>query len=161
MRALAAGSTAFVLALAIALPAAAATLDRFTIDEVIQNEYSCGVVEVTKIHGEGTRLWDGESLVSISIHFVYEGTFTEPSTGRQITQRSHQNVTNRGGLFIATRGQGIFLRVGGEGVVFHDVGRLVFDPGNGSTLSATPKVLPFDDPTSGDRIDAAVCSMFD
>lgn len=160
MRSLVAGSAAVVLALAMAVPAAAATQDRFTVDDVIQNEYSCGVVEVTKVHGDGMRLWDGDTLLSISIHFQYDGVFTDPSTGRTITARSHQNVTNRD-MIITTRGQGIFLRVGGQGVVFHDVGRLVFDPWDGTTLSATPKVLPFDDPTAGDRIDAAVCSMFD
>jgi len=160
MRVRIAASLAVVMALAVALPAAASTQDRFTIDGVIENVYSCGVIEVTQVHGDGLARWAGDTLESVSIHFTYQGVFTDPTTGRQIAQLSHQNVTDQDGL-VATRGQGIFLRVAGDGVVFHDVGRLVFDPSDGSTQAATPKVLPFDDATAGDRIDAAVCGMFD
>ena len=160
MRVRIAGSTGLVLAMAIALPAAAATQNRFTVDDVIENVYSCGVVEVTQIHGDGLARWSGDTLESVSIHFVYDGLFTDPATGRQIGELSHQNVTERDGT-IATRGQGIFLRAAGAGVVLHDVGRLVFDPSDGSTRSATPKVITFDDAAVAARVDAAVCSMFD
>lgn len=155
------GAAALALAVSIAGPASANTRDRFTIDDVIENTYSCGVVETTHVLGRGTASFDADgNWLGTTIHFTYDGTFTDPATGRSIPERSSQTVTENDGL-IATRGQGIFLRVAGEGVVLHDVGRLVFDPSDGSTVSATPKVIPFDDPDIGAKIDAAVCSMFD
>ena len=98
--------------------------------------------------------------VGTAIHLTYTGIFTDPATGRTITQVDHQNVTEADGV-ITMRGQGAFIRLGGEGVLLHDVGRLVFDPSDGSTVSATPKVLTFDDPDAAAKVEAAVCSMFD
>jgi hypothetical protein len=149
-----------VLALSLAVPAAARTTERFTIDDVLEKEYSCGVVETTQIHGEGTASFAADgSWLGDSIRFWYSGEFVDPATGRVIEQHARQNVTVTPSE-VTTRGQGIFLRLAGEGVVMHDVGRLVFDPADQSTLFATPKVLAF----GGDfdaKIDAAVCSMFD
>ena len=149
------------LALGLALPASASTQDRFTIDDVIVDTFSCGVVVTTAIHGDGSAWFDADgNLIVVSIHFRYDGTFADPATGRTIHQTARQNVTDRGDR-IATRGQGTFLRLPGEGVVMYDVGRLVFDPADGATLKATPHVISFDDPTAAAKADAAVCGMFD
>ena len=91
---------------------------------------------------------------------TYDGTFTDPATGRVILQKGHQTVTEADGL-VTMRGQGFFLRLAGQGVVQHDDGRLVFDPSDGSTQFATPKVLRIDDPEIDAKSDAAVCGMFD
>lgn len=149
-----------VLALGLAIPAAARTTERFTIDDVIEKEYSCGVVETTQVHGEGTASFAGDgSWTSDFIRFRYSGEFVDPATGRVIEQHARQNLTITASE-IAGRGQGTFLRLAGEGVVMHDVGRLVFDPADGSTFFATPKVLVFDAALDA-KVDAAVCSMFD
>ena len=149
-----------VLALGLAVPAVARTTERFTIDDVIQKEYSCGVVETTQIHGDGAAAFDDDgSWLVDHIRFRYTGAFVDPATGRVIEQHARQNITITASE-ITTRGQGIFLRLAGEGVVLHDVGRLVFDPADESTLFATPKVLVFDAALDA-KVDAAVCSMFD
>ena len=157
----AAGLAALALAGTMVATATASTHTRFTINDTVAHEYSCGVIETTRIVGRATASFDGEGTwVGTSIHFVYDGTFTDPASGRVITQSAHQNVTEADG-FVTMRGQGFFLRMAGEGVVLHDVGRLQFDPGDGSTLSATPKVLRIDDPDIDAISDAAVCGMFD
>jgi hypothetical protein len=155
------GFVAVAFVAALAGPVAANTQDRFTIDDVLHNEYSCGVIETVHIVGRGWASFAGDgSWQGTTIHFTYDGLLEDPESGRTIRQVSHQNLTNVAGT-IATRGQGTFLRVAGEGVVLHDVGRLVFDGFTGATQSATPKVLPFDDPDVGAAIDAAICSLFD
>ena len=152
---------AFCLATVVAGPASANTQLRFTIDEVAEHEFSCGVMGTTRILGRGTVSFTGDGTwVATSIHFTYYGTFVDPGSGKTIEGQSHQNLTEADGV-VSTRGQGFFLRGDGEGLVLHDVGRLVFDPGDGSTQFATPKVLPFNDTDLESRIDAAVCGMFD
>lgn len=149
------------LAIGLAVPASAQTHERFTIDDEFEKSYSCGVVETTQVHGDATAYFAADgSWRSTTIHFQYEGRFVDPATGDVIEQRARQNLTERAGE-VSTRGQGIFLRLHGEGVVLHDVGRLVFDPTDGSTSFASAKVLAFDDPEAEARIDAAVCSLFD
>ncbi|TMF37892.1 MAG: hypothetical protein E6I26_06950 [Chloroflexi bacterium] len=155
------GVAGLCLAAALAAPVAANSQLRFTIDDTSVLTHSCGVVETTRIYGRGTASFDVDGTwVGTAIHLTYTGIFTDPATGRTITQVDHQNVTEADGV-ITMRGQGAFIRLGGEGVLLHDVGRLVFDPSDGSTVSATPKVLTFDDPDAAAKVEAAVCSMFD
>src|SRR5439155_5451277 len=155
------GVAGVCLAAALAAPVAANSQLRFTIDDTSVLTHSCGVVETTRIYGRGTASFDVDGTwVGTAIHLTYTGIFTDPATGRTITQVDHQNVTEADGV-ITMRGQGAFIRLGGEGVLLHDVGRLVFDPSDGSTVSATPKVLTFDDPDAAAKVEAAVCSMFD
>ena len=145
--------------LMLLVPSAAAATNRFTFEDVIEHQYSCGVVETTHVYGtEADHFRPDGSLDFVVIRFRYEGSFVDPASGQTIAQKARQNVTIDD--TIASRGQGIFLRLNGEGVVLHDVGRLVFDPGDLSTFTASAKVLPFDDPDLDGRIDAAVCSMF-
>ena len=146
---------------ALAGPVAANTQERFQFNDVVEREYSCGVLETTQIAGRGTASFAGDgSWIGTSIHLTYDGTFTDPVTGRVVRQKGHQNVTEADGL-VTMSGQGFFLRLAGEGVVLHDVGRLVFDPSDGSTQFATPTVLRIDDPGIDAKSDAAVCGMFD
>ena len=155
------GVAAMCLAAALAAPVAANSQVRFTIDDTVQVTHSCGIVESTHIYGRGTASFAGDGTwIGDSIHFTYTGTFTDPATGQTITQVDHQNVSVAAGL-VTLRGQGTFLRLGGEGVLLHDVGRLVLDPSDGSTVSATPKVITFDDPDGAAKVEAAICSMFE
>ena len=149
------------LAAALAGPIAASTHDYFDVNDVAEHEYSCGVLERTAITGRGTSSFAGDGTwIGTSIHLEYAGTLTDPASGRVIHQSARQNLKEAPGQ-LTTSGQGIFLRLAGEGVVLHDVGRLVFDLGDGSTQFATPKVLRFDDPDIDAKTDAAVCGMFD
>ncbi|HEX5014137.1 MAG TPA: hypothetical protein VFV72_08245 [Candidatus Limnocylindrales bacterium] len=156
-----AGLAGIALALGAALPAAANTQDRFVIDDVVERDYSCAVHETTLIHGVGTAQLDGDgNFLFVSIQFTYRGTFTDPATGRTITQTGRQHFSDDGSTMNLV-GQGTFLRMKGEGVVLHDVGRLVANLADGTTISATPKVLRIDDADVPARIDAAICGMFD
>jgi len=158
--ALMSGLTALCLAAGVTGPVAANTRDTFTIADVAQRVYSCGVVETTTITGRGIASFDTDGTwISTLIQFTFDGTFTDPSTGRTIHQTSRQVLSEKGGI-VALRGQGLFLRLPGEGVVLLDVGRLVVDVNDGSTQFATPKALRIDDPDAGATADAAVCGMF-
>jgi hypothetical protein len=161
MRHTLAGFAGLILALAVAVPAAANSTDRFSFDDVIHNEYSCGVLETTHVHGDGTASFDADGTwLSTTIRFRYDGLFADPATGATIAATGRQILTEQAGS-IVLRGQGIFIRVPGKGVVNYDVGRLVFDLPDGTTTFASAKVVPFDDPDASARVDAAVCSLFD
>ena len=156
-----AGIAGLVLALATTIPVAANSTDRFSFDDVIHRGYSCGVTETTHVHGVGTAYFgvDGAWL-STTIRFRFNGVFVDPATGATVAAAGRQILTEKAGT-IALRGQGVFIRVPGQGVVNHDVGRLVVTLPEGTTTFASAKAMPFDDPDTIDRIDAAVCSLFD
>jgi hypothetical protein len=128
---------------------------RFVSDESWTIDHACGVVEETTLHAEGKAFFDtdGAWLRDILVYSV-EGVFSGP--GGSLTTTSHQvgEFTPETGTF---RGQGVFIRGGRIGVLVYDVGRLVFDAADGSTLFATPKVIRYDDPSSAAAIDAALC----
>ena len=150
-----------VLALAVAAPVSANSSERFSWQEEIVDTSSCGVVLTTTILADVTVHLAGDgSWRSTAIRLRYDGVAVDTTTGASMDLTARQNLTEVPGGPITTRGQGIFLRVPGTGVVLHDVGRLVFDPSDGATLFRSAKVIPFDDPTAGARIDAAVCSLF-
>jgi hypothetical protein len=152
---------ALSLATGLAGVATANTRDAFTIEDVVQDTFSCGAVATIHILGRGTASFAGDGTwLGTTIHITYQGQITDPATGRTISGTTHQIVAERDGT-VTMRGQGFFVRAPGFGVVVYDVGRLVFDPSTGSTISATPKVIPFDDPDSAATVDAAVCSLFD
>lgn len=156
-----AGVAGLLLALAVAVPASANSLDRFSFEDVLVETYSCGVVLTTRVHGDGTAHLDaGGEWLFTTVRLSYDGEAFDPATGATIELDARQVITDAPGV-ATSHGQGIFLRLPGEGVVLHDVGRLVFDPSDGSTIAATPKVIPFDDPDAAAAIDAAVCSLFD
>ena len=147
-------------ALALAAPAAANETERWTDVQVIGNSFTCGVVEDTTVVLEGTTFFaaDGTWLKD-TIRFSYEATYTDPATGKEVSYRTRQ-VVEVNPDNIVFRGQGLFVRAPGEGAVLLDVGRLVMDPADGSTVFKSTKALAFDDPTVFDRYDAAICSLF-
>ncbi len=161
MRHALAGFAGLILAVALAVPVAANSTDRFSFDDVIHREYSCGVLETTHVHGDGTAYFGADGTwLSTAIRFRYDGLFTNSVTGATIRATGRQILTEQAGT-IVLRGQGTFIRVPGKGVVNLDVGRLVFDPSDGTTTFASAKVVTFDDPEAFARLDAAVCSLFD
>jgi hypothetical protein len=153
--------TGLLVALALAGPASANTAERFSFNDVIVDAASCGVVLTTQVSGDVTAhlASDGSWLFS-QIKVRYAGTAVAPATGMTIQLPARQNIIDRGEV-IATSGQGIFIRLPGRGVLLLDVGHLVFDPGNGSTITASAHVIAFDDPTSAARVDEAICSLFE
>ena len=161
MRHTLAGFAGLILAVAVAVPVAANSTDRFSFDDVIHREYSCGVLETTQVYGDGTAYFGADGTwLSTSIRFRYDGLFADPATGTTINAKGRQILTEQAGT-IVLRGQGMFIRVPGQGVVSHDVGRLVFELPDGTTTFASAKVIPFDDADAPARVDAAVCSLFD
>lgn len=147
-------------ALALAAPAAANEVVRWTDAHEIGNTFTCGVVEDTTAMLEGTTFFasDGTWLKDI-IRFSYDASYANPATGKVISYRTRQ-VVEANPDNIVLRGQGVFVRAPGEGAVLLDVGRLVLNPADGSTEFKSAKALAFDDPTVFDRYDAAICSLF-
>lgn len=160
MRRIAVIAASALVGLALAAPVAANETVRWTDTHDIDNVFTCGVVEDTLATIEGTAYFaaDGTWLKDI-IRFSYAATYTDPATGTTITYRTRQIVEGNPDN-LAFRGQGLFVRAAGEGAVLLDVGRLVMDPSDGSTVFKSAKTLAFDDPTVFDRYDAAICGLF-
>ncbi len=160
MRPFQAALGAVALSLALAAPAAANTRDDFTFHEVITDDFGCAVL-TTHVYGEGVAHFanDGTFLFAIS-QVRYVGLAVDPVSNRQIELSARQVVTERPDAATLS-GQGTFIRGAGEGVALLDVGRLVIDPSDGSTIRASARVIRFDDPTAHARLEAAVCSLFD
>jgi hypothetical protein len=160
MRRIASIAASAIVGLALAAPAAANETFRWTDTHDISNVFTCGVVEDTAAMIEGTAYFaaDGTWLKDI-IRFSYVASYTDPATGVTISYRTRQ-VVEANPENIVLRGQGTFVRVGGAGAVSLDVGRLVIDPADGSTIFRSAKVIAFDDPTVFDRYDEAICSLF-
>jgi hypothetical protein len=161
MRQWVAALAGLALAFLVAAPVAANTSDRFQYDDVFQDQYSCGAVLTTRVHADGTASFAADGTWrSTMIRFRYDGDAVDPATGQSIALRGRQVLTEQGDT-ATTRGQGVFIRVGGRGVVLMDVGRLVFRLADGGTVFASAHVLRFDDPEAEAKVDAAVCSLFD
>ncbi len=149
-----------VAVLALAAPAAANETVRWTDTHDIDNVFTCGVVEDTLATISGTAYFaaDGTWLKDI-IRFSYAASYTDPATGETISYRTRQ-VVGANPDALVFRAQGTFVRTAGEGAVLLDVGRLVMDPADGSTIFKSAKTLAFDDPSTFERYDAAICSLF-
>jgi hypothetical protein len=117
--------------------------------------HDCGVVESTTVTAHETDFFDDGTWVRSLIQFDFRGVYTGP-TGASYSSESHQN-----GIFTPTSGQfsgqGTFLR-GAGGPLVMDVGHLVFEIPSGTTLQASAKVIEFDNPKAGARVDAALCA---
>lgn len=151
-----AASLAFV---ALAAPAAANEAERWTDEHLITTTFSCGVVEETTAVIDGTAYFDADGTwLKDVLRFSYDVSFTEVATGTTITSRTHQVIIANPDT-IGQMGQGIFVRAAG-GAVLLDVGRLVFDPTDGSTVFKSAQTIAMDDPTGMQRYDDAVCSLF-
>jgi hypothetical protein len=153
------GVAATILAVAIAAPAAANEAMRWTDTHEISGAFSCGVVEDTTAHIDGTAFFDADgNWIKDVLRFSYEASYTDPATGASVSYTTRQVVTADAET-IALMGQGIFVRAQG-GARLLDVGRLVIDPADGSTVFKSAQSIALDDPTSFDRYEQAICSLF-
>jgi hypothetical protein len=160
MRKLSIVPIALLAALAMAGPAAANETVRWTDSQDIANTYSCGVVEdsVATIQGTAYFAADGSWIKDI-LRFTYDASFTDPASGHTVAFKTRQ-VVEATPETVTFRAQGLFVRAPGQGAVLLDVGRLVIDPADGSTVFASANALGFDDPSVPARMDAAICSLF-
>jgi hypothetical protein len=156
-----AAMTGLIAALALAGPASANTIERFPFQEEFVDTASCGVVLTTQISGDVASHFGNDGTWRFTqVKIRYAGVALDTATGATLELPARQNILDSGDV-VATSGQGIFIRLAGEGVLLHDNGHLLFNPGDGSTIMASAKVVPFDDPTLAARIDEALCSLFD
>ncbi len=156
-----AGAIALVAALAMAVPAAAAShVERWTDTETINNTYTCGAVEATTLTIDGTAFFaaDGSWRKDV-LQFSYDASYSDPATGETVTLDIHQTVIATPES-VALNGQGTFIRAPIDGPLLLDVGRIVVDPADGSVTFASANVLRFDDPNGAALVDAAVCGLF-
>lgn len=118
---------------------------------------SCGARETVTVRVRATEFYDASGeLVRIRAHYAYDSVLTGP-TGRTIGFDAHQSAEWTPGGITTLTGQGPTIRVPGRGVLYQDVGRLVFDESTGATLFASAKAVSFEafDPA---RLEAAVCA---
>jgi len=155
-RIFATGALCVTLLAAISGQALAAEPIHFSFTDSWTVEHACGIVEETTLSAHGVAIFDadGEWLRDV-VKFTVSGSFTNIATGDVYTGLSNQSVTFSPDS-VTLNGQGIFLR-GPGGVLFYDVGRLVAEDVGGTTLSATPKVLAYDDTAGFEALEAALC----
>ena len=122
---------------------------------------SCGAVETLAVTTHGTAFFDENGTwVRTVQHFFYDSVLTGP-TGRSIPFDGHQNAEFTAAGIVTLTGQGPNVRAPGSGLVYQDVGRLVFDetvPFPGETLFVSAKAVSFEafDPAV---LGAAICSV--
>lgn len=148
---------AATLLLAGLVPAAmAASSFAFSWTDSYTVDHACGIVESVDLNVEGRAYFDNDGTwLRDIVRFRYAVTYENADGDALVTRTSQvaEFTPDTGTL----RAQGYFIRGGVvHGVVFPDVGRLVFDTSDGSTMFATPRVLRFDDP-DGPDVDAALC----
>lgn len=130
---------------------------RFSWSDQYAVAHPCGVVEDTSVTVRGTAFFDGSGAwVRDLIVFGYDGVYTGPSGTLANQTRQTAEFTSATGI---VRGQGTFIHGGHIGALVYDVGRVVFDRSDGSTLFATPKVIRFDDPAALEAVDKALCDL--
>jgi hypothetical protein len=150
---------AAVITLVGALPALAGgeRSVRFEWSDQFTVQHDCGILETAAVEVRGTAYFDGSGeWIKDIVGFRYEATYSGP--GGLLSNKTNQVAT----FTPATgtlRAQGTFIHGGHIGTVVHDVGRLVFDSADGSTLFATPKVIPQGDPDAQARVDQALCDL--
>ena len=130
---------------------------RFEWSDQYTVQHDCGIVEAATVEVRGTAHFDGSGAwIKDIVGFKYEATYSGP--GGSLSNRTNQVATftpANGSL----RAQGTFIHGGHIGTVVYDVGRLVFDTSDGSTLFATPMVIRFDDTEALAQVDRALCDL--
>lgn len=154
------GATMLLLGLLVPVAAAAGSASSapFSWSDGYDTQHACSIVEHVSVEANGRAYFDpsGNWLRDI-VRLQYAVTYENTSTGEALVTRTSEiaEFTPETGTL---RGQGYFIRGGSvNGVVFPDVGRLVFALGDGSTLFATPTILRFDDPEAAAKVDQALC----
>jgi hypothetical protein len=146
-----------LLLLSVAGTTLAGTTERFEDAFTIEKTYPCGVVEATEVSLVGTAFFDADGeWIRDQIRFEFDGTLTDPTDDESVELKGRQVALVQPGE-LALVGQGFFIRLPGTGVVLHDVGRLVINLEDGSTIFASAGVLTFEDMALAD---AAVCAQF-
>ena len=155
------------VSLAIALALIAATVTpalaggtrsvRFSWSDHYMVDHPCGVIEDTTVTVRGTAFFDANGdWIRDQLVFAYDGVYTGPAG-------SLANTTHQTGTFTpetgTLRAQGTFIHGGHVGTLVFDVGRVVFEGSDGSTLFATPKVIRLDDPAAFEALDQALCDL--
>ena len=120
----------------------------------------CGAIETVTVTVNGTEFLDesGASVRTLA-HFFYDSVVSGP-TGSTISLDAHQNAEFTPEGINTLTGQGANVRAPGDGLLYQDAGRLVFDdtvPFPGETLFASAKAVSFEafDP---DKLAAAICA---
>jgi hypothetical protein len=119
----------------------------------------CGAVETVTKTVHGTVFFDENgNWVRTLEHAFYDSVVVGP-TGKSISLDAHQNAEFTASGINTLSGQGLNVRAPGLGVLYQDVGRLVFDvttPFPFETLFASAKSVSFEafDP---DKAGAAIC----
>src|SRR6266536_687231 len=142
---------ACIAAASIASTAAAASPQhfRFDLDPQYVTHEPCGATEVIT-----TTIWGAEyfdqagNSIRIEVHFDYHGVITAPD-GRTFTDDAHQNAIFTPSGINSLNGQGFLFTIPGKGVVYQDVGHLVFDdtqPPDLSTIMQSANARGFDTP---------------
>ena len=154
---------AALLLLGVLVPAtAAATSESFGWSDAYTTDHACNIVEHVEVSVQGRAYFDGDGdWMRDILRFRYSVTYENTGTGEQLVTRTVQNVEVTPEN-VTLRAQGYFIRGGAvNGVVFPDVGRLVLDPTDGSTLFASAKVVRADDPEAWAALDPALCEALD
>ena len=136
-----------VLASVAAGPSAAAAGDSDRVDHFRMTEGPttnvwgpCGAIETVTVTVRGTAYFDaGGAWARSLVHFSYDSVVTGP-TGEAISLDAHQNAEFTPQGINTLTGQGPNVRAAGHGLLYQDVGRLVFDdsmPFPGESLFAS------------------------
>lgn len=132
---------------------------RFTLDPESIIHEPCGATEVVTTTIWGAEHFDQDGNSSrIQLHFDFEGVITAPD-GRTFRNDARQNAIFTPSGINSLNGQGFFFTIPGEGVVYQDVGHLVFDdtrPPELSTIKQSAKALGFG--VAPDAFSQAICT---
>ncbi len=129
---------------------------RFEVDPITVVHEPCGAVETITTTISGSEYFDAAgSSIRIQVHFHFVGRITLGDV--TVRDEAHQNAIFRPNGINTLNGQGISFHLPGQGLVFQDIGHLVFSDVTGTTIRGSAKVLGFDDPDAPD-FSAAVCA---
>lgn len=144
------------LALAAAASAAPPQHFHFELDPVTVVHEPCGAVETITTTISGAEYYDAAgNSTRIQVHFHYVGRIT--LGGVTVRDEAHQNAIFTPSGINALNGQGISFQLPGQGLVFQDIGHLVFSDQTGTTIRGSAKVLGYDDPEAPD-FSAVLCA---
>jgi len=144
------------LVLAAAASAAPPQHFQFELDPETVVHEPCGALEVITTTISGAEYFDAAgNSARIQVHFHYVGQITLGAV--TVRNEAHQNAIFRPNGINTLNGQGIAFHLPGLGLVFQDIGHLVFSDQTGVTIRGSAKVVGFDDPEAPD-FSAAVCA---
>jgi hypothetical protein len=120
---------------------------------------ACGAIETVTKTVHATVFFDEDgNWVRTLEHASYDSVVVGP-TGKSISLDAHQNAEFTASGINTLSGQGLNVRAPGLGVLYRDVGRLVFDVTDptGKTVFASAKAVGFDQ-FDAEKVGAAICT---